>query len=59
MVPLMHEERDRLRAALRQNGESQGGVALLMDKDTSFAGTRQVPENAKVISAVCSTPNHY
>ena len=55
--PLTETERRTLTTALR--GNSDRGLALLMDrKDTSFAGTaEEVPE--EVINAIKSVPCHY
>jgi hypothetical protein len=56
--PLDKTEADTLRAALRTNSEDKG--ALIMGKDTSFAGVRDdLPTDDEVISAIKSVPTHY
>jgi hypothetical protein len=56
--PLDDADRIALRSALRRNATE--GVALLMNGDTSFAGTSlaELPDD-EVISAVRSVPCHY
>jgi hypothetical protein len=56
--PLAKQERDDLIRALRGNGE--GTNAVLMGRDTSFAGEKaEVDEDAETISAIKSVPTHY
>jgi hypothetical protein len=56
--PLALEERRRLIAALRGNGE--GRRVLLMDPlDTTFVGEADEVSEGEVINAVSSVPCHY
>ncbi len=56
--PLALEEREKLTAALRGNGE--GLLAILMDRrDTSFIGTTEEVTDEEVINAIKSVPCHY
>ena len=58
MRPLTMPEVNRLKEALTANGND--GAALVIGKDTSFAGTAPaLPDDAKVITAVASVPSHY
>jgi hypothetical protein len=50
-------DRQRLLDALKMNGE--GGCAIMMDKDTSFAGTAEEVPVENVVNAVRSVPCHY
>lgn len=64
MQPMNTVERERLRTALRNHGgESGDGGALLMSKDTSFAGVSVIEDDgehgAQVLDAVASVPVHY
>ena len=62
MQPMNIIERERLRAALRGHG-GEDGSALLMDRDTSFAGVTVIEDDgehdAHVLDAVASLPVHY
>lgn len=53
----------RLQRALRRNADTEGGVALMMDTETSFVATIerefQEEENDQVINAIRSMPTHY
>ncbi len=51
-------DRNRLLAALKMNGED-GGCAIMMGKDTSFAGTAEEVPVENVVNAVKSIPCHY
>lgn len=56
-VPLSLEERLKLRNALDLN--ALHGKAMLMDKETNFAGTADEVPDEEVVSAVRSIPCHY
>lgn len=62
MIAMNPTEREKLRTALRGHGGEDGG-ALLMSKDTSFAGVSVIEDDgehdAQVLDAVASTPVHY
>lgn len=55
--PLAELERRYLATALRNNADR--GLALLMDRETSFAGTAEEVPDTEVITAVKSVPSHY
>lgn len=59
MVALQPKERNRLAEALRRNTDD--GFAVLMGRDTSFAGAVEINENdtALVLDAIKSMPVHY
>ena len=59
MVALQSKETNRLAEALRRNSED--GFAVLMGRDTSFAGAVEINENdtALVLDAICAMPTHY
>lgn len=62
MIPMNTAEREKLRSALRGHKEDSGH-ALMMSKDTSFAGVTVIEDdgehNAPVLDAVASVPVHY
>lgn len=62
MIPMNTAEREKLRSALR-NHKEDSGHALLMSKDTSFAGVSVIEDDgehgAQVLDAVASVPVHY
>ena len=55
--PLNDTERRQLINSLRGNADS--GRVLLMEKDTSFAGTAEEVPDEEVINAIKSVPCHY
>lgn len=57
--PMSELMRNRLRHALKQNGQLH--KCILMDpKDTTFVGmSSEVPEDGAVVAAVASIPSHY
>ncbi len=56
--PITGTERQALLTALRGNAED--GNALLMDRNTSFAGMADdVSEDERVVNAIKSVPCHY
>lgn len=58
MQTMTKQEHARLSAALNDNANEDH--ALLMGKDTSFAGTLpELPTDEEVISAIKSVPTHY
>lgn len=57
-VPLSIQERNRLVSALRGNAE-YGGVLLLDERDTSFAGTADELPDDDTVRAIKSVPCHY
>ena len=59
MIALKPQERNRLAEALRRNSEA--GFAVLMGRDTGFAGAVEIHENdtALVLDAICAMPTHY
>lgn len=62
MIPMNTAEREKLRSALRGHG-NENGSALMMGKDTSFAGVTVIEDDgehgAQILDAVASTPVHY
>lgn len=59
--PMAPEQRTALRNALRGNASDEnGGLALLMGRDTAFRGTSpDVDDETNVIDRIKSMPCHY